>query len=141
MKGKQQIIKDVKDTLDNMLDTPIGRAQQEGIENLSKNLHKMLDYAEENDKWDEYCWGSSESVLYTAMFVLCSCYIERPLNVDVLDNPENFYNFVRDWFKEHVNHYRLKVEKGRMISNKMDQAMGADCAKEILEILTEDEDD
>lgn len=105
---------------------------------LLENVELLFNYADENDLWDDYCWGSEESVFYTCMYVAMEINF---VTTDIVKNIEVFYNYVREWFRDKADHYRGRADRGYINPDKIGETMCKDCAAELIEVLKQAEDE
>lgn len=108
---------------------------------FKENVESILTYTDENDKWTERCLGTDECVTYVCIFVLCHCLIADLTFSEKIKSPEKFYNFVSNWFIEHLDHYQMLVERGFINEKDADTKAGEDCAKVIYNTLKNNEED
>jgi hypothetical protein len=137
MKNRQEVFEDVN-KLQDMLTGVYSSVFIEPVkETLFANFHKVLDYTDENDKWEQLCWGTDECVTYICLYILLDCLFIDGSLTEPLENTEAFFNFIEKWFKEHVDHYMKMVEKNIIKESHVSLMMVRDCAVEIVKSLKE----
>ena len=139
MKTRREVFDDIEELRHLIEDKFSYVVSKEASDILMANVKKMTDYADENDKWGEPCWGTDECVVYVSIFVLMHCALVGVLNT--VDDPEKFYNFIEAWFREHAEHYRKRVELGTLKETVVGNVMAYDCAKEVIEVIKNSKDE
>ena len=73
MKTRREVFDDIEELRHLIEDKFSYVVSKEASDILMANVKKMTDYADENDKWGEPCWGTDECVVYVSIFVLMHC--------------------------------------------------------------------
>ena len=136
MKDRQQIDEDIRRLEEslkqyNLFDDEKGHAMLQNVRTLQK-------YAEDNDLWEDYCWASEESVIYTCMYTSLDVNFKT---AELIKDPTKFYDYVKTWFEDKADHYMQRANKGTINPDKIGEIMCKDCANELLEVLHESEEE
>ena len=138
MKNRHEIEKDVKSLSKTLHEEEyirlLGKNKAEAME---ENINAMFRYVEENDLWNEPCWGTDESVVYVCMYIAMTVNFDTD---DRIKTPESFYNFVKEWCAKEADYYRGLESRGKLNGVDSGTAMAKACAAEILEAFKNEEE-
>lgn len=139
MKNRREIEEDVKTFCENLRQP--GYQNSFGLDKakaMEYNALLLQKYAEENDLWDEFCWGADESVIYVCMFVSMEVGLK---SAETIKDPKAFYDFIKQWFRENAEYYRSlevrEIKHGVDTGTKMARA----CANIIIESFKREENE
>lgn len=138
MKNRYEIKEDVESLRKSLHKEEYLKCYDDGrAEAMEENIDMMFKYAEENNLWDEPCWGADESVVYVAMYIAITINITTN---DKIKDPETFYNFVKEWCAKEAEYYRGLESRGQLRGVDSGTAMAKACANEILEAFKNEEE-